>query len=221
MSITTAIDAPFHFPRARQYPFDEVCERIVRALANRWYMVPDFVLLFDRNPPGGPEFVREILVPHEVRLRFARLQGHFNFGDRRIADSAAVGLITIAKCPIATIEKPVTLELYVEERESACVLYTMVGGSWLEFSGEPKMGNVREGGERRYLRYAASYESTRIKMSTATRTNLRPPFFVHDRDRGREHDLMPGEPRFFPTDPIFDAITQWLMTQLLPRIEQA
>ena len=87
MTTATSMEPRFLYPQSRQFPFDEVCEQIVRALEERNWSVPGITVDFDVYGTGDEKYrlVRHIK-GDDFKLWFCRpqaLMGRWN-------DTAAV-----------------------------------------------------------------------------------------------------------------------------------
>lgn len=90
--MTTATEPRFLYPQSRRYPFDEVCEQIVRALDERGWDVPGLSLKFDTYGSGAQKYrLLRSITGDDFKLRFGRVQG--NLG--RWNDTAAISYIMI------------------------------------------------------------------------------------------------------------------------------
>jgi hypothetical protein len=95
----------FLYPKSRQFPFDEVCEQIVRALEARVWKVPGFSIEFHDYGRGAQKlrYVSSIksdqsaidLGHHDVAIKFGRPQGLLPGG--RWNDTAAVDEVQLTK----------------------------------------------------------------------------------------------------------------------------
>jgi hypothetical protein len=117
----------FLYPKSRQYPFDEVCEQIVRALEARAFKVPGFSVELRDYGSGAQKLVYVASVKsdqsaidlshHDVSIRYGRPQGTLPGG--RWNDTAAVSEVQIAK-----------RSLHVYEDESGPTYDVYVGDDW-------------------------------------------------------------------------------------------
>jgi len=117
----------FLYPTKRQFPFDEVCEQIVRALEARAWKVPGVVVEFCEYGSGAQKlrYVRKIqsaqsaidLGHHDVRIKFGRPQDLLPGG--QLNDCAAVDEVQLAR-----------RSLHVYEDESGPTYNVYVGDAW-------------------------------------------------------------------------------------------
>lgn len=194
----TRTDPTFLYPQSRQFPFDEVCEQIVRALEERNWEVPGIDVVFDVYGTGADKYrlVRRITGPDFV-LRFGRPQG--NLG--RWNDTAAISEINIPQ-----------QELHVYDDESGPTYYVYCGKNWAAhrdaFENRIKVNSKLRGGARIYLRYSG--RGGRMERSSQ---------LVHDSDLGRE--WLPTKRRdkqSFRTADVFEHFTMWLQDNVLALI---
>jgi len=117
----------FLYPKSRQFPFDEVCEQIVRALHARNFQVPGFTVAFRDYGSGAQKlrYVSEIkssqlaidIGHHDVVIRFGRPQGLLP--GEKFNDVAAVDFVQLAK-----------RSLHVYPDESGPTYDVYVGSDW-------------------------------------------------------------------------------------------
>jgi hypothetical protein len=109
--VVTATEPTFLYPHSRQFPFDEVCEQIVRALEERNWNVPGISVEFDVYGTGDEKYrmVRHIK-GQNFKLWFCRVQGnmgHYN-------DTAAVTRSSFpARSSTSTTTSGPTFRVYV------------------------------------------------------------------------------------------------------------
>lgn len=195
----------FLYPKSRQFPFDEVCERIVRALEARAWRVPGFTVEF--YDYGGQRFRRVASIKsdpsaialghHEVVIKFGRPQGLLP--DTRWNDTAAVDQVQLAKrC------------LSVYEDESGPSYYCYVGADWERDRATwwmpPNARLYRE--PRRCVRY-----SGRDRHRGA-----RAALLAWDRDE-REYGPEGQDPQSFSTADVMEEFRRYLSEVVLPAIE--
>jgi hypothetical protein len=230
MMASATTEHTFLYPVSRQFPFDEVCEQIVRALEERNWDVPGITVVFDTYGTGANKFrlVRKITTDDCV-LRFGRPQG--NMG--RWNDTAAISDIIIPM-----------MELRVYEDESGPTYYVYVGNDWdsdkKHFVDQYKINSKLNGEPRTYLKYkgACNCSSTRgasfeavsfltanlmgdrkaLRAMTHEHRGRRSPILVHDNDLNREYDLEDGEEPMYQTADVFAEFTQWLDGNILQKI---
>lgn len=180
----------FLYPYSRQFPFDEVAEKIVRALEKRNWKVPGITVKFDTYGSGEAKFklVREIN-GENFKLYFSRGQGRLN--DTNWYDTAALHSVYIPKQIIE-----------VFENESGPAYYLYVGKNWDEdkewFMNSIKVNSKLCGEPRRYLRYSGNTYNSRASE------------LISDNDLGREYSPMGDEPRRINLEQKFKEFTYWL-----------
>lgn len=196
----------FLYPSSRQYPFDEVCERIVRALHARNWKVPGFSVTFHDYGRGAQKLrcVDEIvsdqsaidLGHHDVRIRFGRPQGILPGG--RFNDVGAVSEVRIG-----------SRALRVYEDESGPTYEVYVGHDWERDRHtfwscyNARLHHL----PRLCLRYSgAGFHRTRAEI-------LR---FVDD---SREYAPQGDEPREYRTEEIMESVRSHLLEVILPAID--
>lgn len=184
----------FLYPEARQFPFDEVCELIVRALEERNWNVPGITVDFDVRGTGDEKYRR---VSHikggDFKLWFGRAQGRLG---RNWSNAAAVTELIIPK-----------KELHVYEDESGPLYYEYVGQDWEadkeKFLKESKFNSRLKKEPRWYLKYkGGGYDGYDYR-------GQRPPFLLHDSDLLREYATKGGEARSYRTTEVLAEFTQW------------
>lgn len=197
----------FLYPCSRQFPFDEVSERIVRALEARNWNVPGIRVTFRTAGDGVSQMVDSI-AGDGFRLWFCRVQrsmGHWN-------DTAAVTELAIPG-----------RELHVHDNEDGPTYYVYVGGNWSadkeRFISYGKVNSKLNREPRMYLRYKGQCGCGGARGMAHTHRGRRSSLLVHDNDLGREYDPEGDEPRSYRTDQVFAAFTRWLKSDLLARIE--
>lgn len=142
MSVLTT-KPKFLYPYARQFPFDEVAENIVRAIEKRNWKVPGIAIEFDTYGSGEAKYqlVRSI-DGDDFQLYFCRVQEYFNNGWN---DTAALHSVYIPNQGI-----------YVYEDGSGPTYYLYVGKNWGAdkkwFMNSAKVNSKLNKEPRRYLR---------------------------------------------------------------------
>ena len=196
----------FLYPAKRQFPFDEVCEQIVRALEARAWKVPGFIVEFREYGSGAQKLrcVRKILSDqsaidlghHDVRIAFGRPQGtlpggHFN-------NCAAVHDIQLAR-----------RSLHVYEDESGPTYNVYVGDAWEHdrwtWWTRP---NARLNKEPRAC----------VKYSGWRAYGGRAGHLAWDKD-GREYGPEGEEPETLDTATVMEEFRVYLQDVVLPAIE--
>lgn len=228
-----AKEPTFLYPRSRQFPFDEICERIVRELERRNWNVPGIEVDFDVYGSGESRYR---MVSHlkglDFKLWFSRIQGSTGNGYN---DKAAVTEIVIPQ-----------KELHVYEDESGPTFYTYVGDDWENdkdrFMNGSKFNSKRNGKLRTYLEYkgtcrcgsnaGASFEAIglitsmisgdtrKIAQMGHSHSKRRSPLLVHTNDLGREYDLEEGDPAEFLTSAVMEEFTLWITENVLDVIKK-
>ena len=180
----------FLYPHSRQFPFDEVAEKIVRNLEKRNWKVPGITVKFDTYGSGEAKYklVREIN-GENFKLYFSRVQGRLK--DTNWNDTAALHSVHIPKQIIEVFED-----------ESGPTYYLYVGNNWEEdkewFMNSIKVNSKLRGEPRRYLQYSGNtYRSRAYEL-------------VYDDDLGREYSPMGNEPQRISLKQKFKEFTSWL-----------
>jgi len=207
----------FLYPFVRQFPFDGVCERIVRELEKRNWEVPGMKVEFDIYGSGDQKMkmVREI-VYGECIIRFCRVQR--TMPGKRWNDTAAVHTINIPR-----------MELSVHEDESGPTFYMYVGGNWErdaeKFVNLCKVNSKLNGESRMYLQYEGKCHCTKyhpdpLRALRHVHPGRRPPLLMHTNDLERQYDPMPGEFTELPTDVVMETFRSYLEGIVLKAILQ-
>lgn len=179
----------FLYPHSRQFPFDEVAEKIVRALEKRNWKVPGINVEFDIYGSGEAKYqLVRCITGENFKLYFCRGQGRLN---SRWNDTAALCTVYIPK---------EILEVY--EDESGPSYYLYVGNDW-EADKEWFMNSIKVHSKlyhepRRYLRYSGDTYCRRAKE------------LVTDNDLGREYSPKVGEPFRINLEQKFNEMIAWL-----------
>ncbi len=191
------------YPKSRQFPFDEVCEQIVRALLARNWKVPGFAVTFSDYGSGAQKlrYVRDVtsdqsaidLGQHDVKISFGRPQGHLPGG--RFNDVAAVREVRIAK-----------RALRVYEDESGPTYSVYVGDDWeFDRSAYWDRYNARlDGLPRKCLRYSgARYQGHLVAVEDS-----------------REYTPAADDPQTYSTAEVMEEVRAYLQEVVLPAIEE-
>lgn len=199
----------FLYPFSRQYPFDEVCEQIVRALEERNWEVPGITVGLDDYGSGDQKFrLVQYIRGRDFKIHFGRPQRLMPGGQWN--DTAAVSDITI---PMR--------ELRVCEDESGPTFYLYVGGNWgrdrEKFMTGWKVNSKLNGKRRTYLHYKGAFHTDRGSYP-ASWHHQRRTYLVHTNDLGREYDPEGDEPRFFVTSEVMEEFRQYLEQTVLASI---
>jgi hypothetical protein len=185
----------FLYTTSRQFPFDEVCDKIVRELEKRNFNVPDFKIEIDTYGTGERKFryVRTI-ESTDFRVWFCRSQGLLpDSGNNNIAAPSQINIPG--------------KELSVHEDESGPSLYLYVGQNWVADSAEfMKSGKVNSK-LRKQPRTYLCYKSKNYKT--------RPSTLFHDNDLGREYDPIGHEPKSLSLNAVFNEFTNFLEKEVL------
>lgn len=218
----------FLYPTSRQFPFDEICEQIVRELERRNWNVPGIEVTFCDNHSGN-QYVQSI-TSEQYELFFLREQGRLPSGTANIA---AVNRISIPQRIIS-----------VYSDESGPSYYVYVGDNYerdrTEFMHGRRIHSKLDGKPKTYLQYQGQCDCKRTEGASFSaldflaakvagdrealarlyhrHRNTRSPLLVHDNDCGREYDPVGAEPRVFRTSDIMDEFTKYLMNVVLPMI---
>lgn len=205
----------FLYPTSRRFPFDEVCERIVRELEQRNWDVPGMTVEFDTYGSGD----QKMALVHKIKgddflICFGRPQGLMPGG--RYNDTAAVSKINISQ-----------RELHVYDDESEPTFYLYVGNDWERdregFVSGLKVGSKLCGEPRIYLEYNGechcySGSSDWFARLPHIHPGRRPPLLVHTNDLGRAHDLKAREPKSFKTTKVMNEVRDCLVDVVLKTI---
>lgn len=194
----------FLFPKSRQFPFDEVCEKIVRATQKRNWNVPGLTVEFSNYGSGKAKYRYVTNIRGEnFRLNFCRVQG--NLGGYN--DIAAVNVVTIPQ-----------QQMCVYDDESGPTYYLYVGNDWNKdkdkFTGGIKTNYKLDKKPRMYLKYKGGWDGM------YSYRNQRPPFLFHDNDLGREYIPEEGEPTEFVLADKFKEFSDWLYENVLAYIHK-
>lgn len=198
MSVLTT-KPQFLYPHSRQFPFDEVAEKIVKAIEKRNWKVPGITIKFDTYGSGEEKYqsVRSI-TGENFRLYFCRIQGKSN---ARWNDTAALEEVCIPK-----------QILRVYEDESGPTYYRYVGEDW-EADKEWFMNSIKVHAKlnqksRRYLKYSGKRHWQGVRAEE----------LIADNDLGREYSPEGDEPVRFNLEQNFLKFTLWLKRFVLDYI---
>lgn len=228
---TKESEIQFLYPNVCQFPFDKICEQIVRELEKRNWDVPGIDVRFREYGSGAQKFriVSEIK-SHDFRFEFCRVQRTMPSGWN---DTAAVARIIIPK-----------KELHVYEDESGPNFYLYVGNDYErdreKFMNGLKVNSKLDGKPRIYLKYkggcdcqvttGATFEAIgfltamitsdtkKLTQMTHTHRDCRPPLLIHTNDSGREYDPKGNEPKLFRTSEVMAEFKQYLEEIVLKMI---
>ena len=180
-----------------QFPFDEVAEKIVRALERRNWKVPGINVEFDIYGSGEAKYQKVNYISGEnFRLYFSRIQGCIN---GRWNDTAALYSVCIPKQIINVFDD-----------ESGPVYYLYVGKNWDSdkkwFMNSVKVHSKLNKEPRRYLQYCG------------TTYNKRAQYLAANNDLGREYLPISSEPIWINLEQKFQEFTAWLEEYVLKYI---
>jgi len=201
----------FLYPKSRQFPFDEVCENIVRSLEKRNWTVPGIKVEFQEygSSESKLRYVSKI-EGNDFRLYFCRIQGSLG---SRFNDIAAVNNLFIKR-----------MSLTVYDDESGPTFYTYVGKDWprdkVLFVNGAKVNSKLRHEPRMYLVYHGSCVKPKSGEIIYTRRGTRSPYLVNDDDFGREYDARGQEPLYYETHAIMDEFKTTLENDVLNLINQ-
>ena len=188
MSLLTA-KPEFLYPHSRQFPFDEVAEKIVRALEKRNWKVPGITIEFDTYGSGEAKYqMVRFITGSNFKLHFNRKQGQLN---AHWNDCAALHSVCIPKQH---------LEVFSDESGPSYYLY--VGNDWETdkewFMDSLKVHSKLNNEPRRYLRYdGCEYKK-------------RPKELLANNDLDREYSPEGNDPVRINLEQKFNEITSWL-----------
>jgi hypothetical protein len=197
----------FIYPASRQFPFDETCGQIVRALHARAFQVPGFTVTF-RDYGSGEQKLRHVgsivsdqsaidLGHHDVKIRFGRPQGLLPGG--RWNNCAAVDEVRYR-----------SRSLHVYDDESGPTFNVYVGECWeTDRSVYWDRYNAKlDGLPRKCLRYSGR----------SGYRNARAARLVAEPDH-REYAPMGDEPVSYDTAEVMAEVRAYLQDVVLPAIE--
>lgn len=197
MSVLT-VKPQFLYPHSRQFPFDEVAEKIVKALEKRNWKVPGVKVDFYVYGSGEAKYKKVYkIIGKDFKMCFSRCQGRLSSG--RWNDTAALQDVYIPRQGI---------EVY--DDESGPTYYMYVGKNW-EVDREWFMNSIKvhsklSGKPRRYLRYKGNAYCRRSDK------------LVADNDLQREYLPEGDEPRELNLEDKFAEFTSWLQKFVLDYI---
>ena len=199
------------YPMSEQFPFDAVCEQIVRSLELR-----------DWKSPAFPELEVEFSTQGEVQKVFKIEASQFKLIFSRRWDSpqnkapnfgSAVSMLWIPR-----------KELSVCADESGPCFYVYVGSDWendrLQFMRSAKINSKLMKKPRTYLLYRGSFYKREDPLFNRAHPGMRPTYLVHNNNLEREYDLADGDPADFVTADIFEEFRIYLADEVLAKIEQ-
>jgi hypothetical protein len=217
----------FLYPIARTFPFDEVCEQIVRELEIRNWDVPGIEVKFDEYGTGAQKFrmVRNIYT-QDCKLWFCRKQR--TMPGNKFNDTAGITEIRIPRQ---------TMSVY--EDHSGPTYHLYVGDNWekdREWFLETSFVHSKMRNEpRRYLQYSGGCDCKEAFCGVFinhTHPGYQSPLLIQTDDCGREYVSVkatetnpPSEawqltPDGFPTEPLTDAPTMLSTKKVLLHFDQ-
>lgn len=184
----------FLYPHSRQFPFDEVAEKIVRAIERRNWKVPGITIEFYTHDSGEAKYqmIRSITGDY-FKLYFCRVQGRLN---GNLNDTAALHSVCIPK---------EIIEVYDDESGPRYYLY--VGDNW-EADKEWFMNSIKVYSKlnkepRRYLYYEGNtYQQRSYEL-------------VANNNLNREYSPEGNEPVRINLEQKFNDISVWLEESVL------
>lgn len=198
----------FLYPVSRQFPFDDVCEKIVRELEKRNWQVPGIDVEIDEYGGGEQLFccVRTVKSCN-FKLYFLRKQG--TMGEWN--DTAAISTITIPG-----------KELKVYNDDSLIMFYLYVGDDWdrdkEKFTDGFKTNSKLYGKPKTYLCYRGCCPCHGALELPHTHPGQRPRLLVHTNDLGRDYDPEGDEPKTFRTNKVMEEFRVYLEDVVLEMI---
>lgn len=186
----------FLYPKSRQFPFDEVCEKIVNSIEKRNWEVPGLNIEFEIYGSGEEKYsyIKKIY-GEDFKLYFCRKQGSL----KGYNDIAAVSEVTI---PFQQIQ--------VNEDESGSTYYLYVGKDWNKdkksFINEGKCNSKLNNESKTYLKYKGVV------------LNQGQSLLINDNDSRREYSPEGDEPTEFMLEDKFKEFVDWLEKNVLKYI---
>lgn len=196
MSVLT-VKPKFLYPHSRQFPFDEVAEKIVRELKKRNFDIPGIEVELDLYGSGEEKYIYVSMIKGaDFKLWFCRVQGQLSKSKN---DIAAIHEIKIPR-----------QELCVYEDESGPTYRIYVGDDWEKdkewFFNTIKIHAKLKGESKKYLIYSGNtYKSRAV-------------YLLPDKDLGREYEPEEGEPQRIEVKDVFSNITEYLTKNVLEYI---
>ena len=196
MSVLT-VKPKFLYPHSRQFPFDEVAEKIVRELKKRNFDIPGIEVELDSYGSGEEKYIYVSMIKGaDFKLWFCRVQGQLSKSKN---DIAAIHEIKIPR-----------QELCVYEDESGPTYRIYVGDDWEKdkewFFNTIKIHAKLRGESKKYLIYSGNtYKSRAV-------------YLLPDKDLGREYEPEEGEQQRIEVKDVFSNITEYLTKNVLEYI---
>lgn len=196
MSVLT-VKPKFLYPHSRQFPFDEVAEKIVRELKKRNFDIPGIEVELDLYGSGEEKYIYVSMIKGaDFKLWFCRVQGQLSKSKN---DIAAIHEIKIPR-----------QELCVYEDESGPTYRIYVGDDWEKdkewFFNTIKIHAKLRGESKKYLIYSGNTYKSRAL------------YLLPDKDLGREYEPEEGEPQRIEVKDVFSNITEYLTKNVLEYI---
>lgn len=222
---------PFLYPTSRQFPFDEVCDQIVRELEKRRWQVPGITVnIRSYGDSYNLQYVERIQ-GKDFRLWFCRVQKMIPGGEWN--DIAGVATLVIPKKELNVFkdESGPTFYLYVGKDYEADRQIFMAGGKiHSKLRKEPKTYLEYKGGCKCRQTSGASFPAHSFLMANIkgdakaleemahSHSDRRAPLLVNTNDLGRQYDAEGDEPRELKTEAVMAEFTKYLKEVVLPMI---
>lgn len=199
----------FLYPTSRQYPIDDVCDKIVRELEKRNWQAPGITVEFNVYGAGKQKYRHVATIKGlDFKLWFCRVQRLLPGGNWN--DIAAVSEVKIPG-----------KEMHVYEDESGPTYYHYVGDNWERdreaFMNVSKVNSKLKNKPRLYLQYSGAFSKDNGPYRSSLQGTRR-PYLVHTNDLGREYDPEGKEPKFFWTADVMADFTRYLKQEVLEKL---
>ena len=205
----------FLYPSGRLYPFDEVCEKIVRALERRNWKVPGIEVRFSDSGSGESKYRHVKTIRGEnFRLNFYRCSGFFP----RLLPSGHNDTSSVAELTIPKRE----LHVYVE---GGPTYWHYIGSNWETdkdaFTNGYKPHERKPQLPRTYLAYDGAslpLSENPCRCHYAHKSN---PYLINATRNNKwgYEDPRENEPQTFETEQVFQEFTDWITSNVLQFIE--
>jgi len=194
MSVLTT-KPKFLYPYLKQFPFDDVAEKIVKAIEKRNWKVPGITIEFNIYGSGEAKYqMIECITGNDFKLRFLRSQGSI---DDSWNDVAALHEIYIPK------------QMLRVDHDESCSYYLYVGKNWKAdkewFMNSLKVHAKLNKEPRRYLLYNNYYHHETNEL-------------VVDNDLRREYSPKGNEPVRLNLEQKYNEFALWLKEFVLDYI---
>lgn len=191
-------------PGIEQYPFDCVCNSIVREIKARNYSVPGIRVEFHTYGSGDAWFRNvDKIIGNNFELSAGRTIRRRIYGTD-YCDNSAVHEILIPR---------MRLRVY-RPGDGGVTLHQYAGPNWEQDSERFRHGwmchSKLDNEPRLYLVYKGECHGSSGQFWPAR--------LAADNDLGREYDPKPWEPKSYETDKVFREITEWLEKNVLAYI---